>query len=56
MHRGPRDDTAEYTDRTRRQARLEQDYLRGDIRGTLGVIAAAIIVVAIGVLLMWLVL
>jgi hypothetical protein len=56
MKRGPRDDTVEYADRTQTQARLERDYLQGDIRGVLIVIVLAVVVTGLGALLMWLVL
>jgi hypothetical protein len=38
--RGPKDDTREYSDRTLTQARLQKDYISGDVRGTLGVISS----------------
>jgi len=53
---GPRDDTLEYTDRTLTQARLEKDYIGTEVRGTMIVILAALLVTALGVLLVWLVL
>jgi hypothetical protein len=53
--RGPRDDTLEYTDRTRTQARLKRDYLRGDVHGILMVMVLAAFVTGLGILLLWLV-
>lgn len=54
--RGPSDDTMEYTDRTLAHHRLEKDYISSDIRGAIGVVLLAVLVVGIGVLLMYLVL
>jgi hypothetical protein len=51
----PPDDTAEYTERTLSYHRLTRDYLGSDVRGTLGVILFAALVVGLGVLLMYLV-
>ena len=50
-----RDDTLEYTDRTRTQARLKRDYLRGDVHGVLVVMVLAAFVTGLGILLLWLV-
>jgi len=50
-----RDDTLEYTDRTRTQARLRQDYLRGDVHGILVVMVLAAFVTGLGIVFLWVV-